>query len=91
MKQHKVAGKVGQALLAAANGEAVVGRGASSHAWHPGMDDEDQDEWDERMHLFLEHVKPGLGGMRDPSNQLGAYLKVLKAFRAGALGRYTLD
>jgi hypothetical protein len=87
MKQHKVAVKVGEALLAAARGE--VAGGAS--AWHPAMDDQDQDEWDERMHMFLEHVKPGLGGMRDPSNQLGAYLKALKAFRAGALGRFTLD
>jgi hypothetical protein len=56
--------------------------------WHPG-DDDAYDASDAQLDLLLQ--KLGVAGQLNPSAQIGAYIRLLQAFRAGELGQYMLD
>ncbi|KAI8463369.1 MAG: P-loop containing nucleoside triphosphate hydrolase protein [Monoraphidium minutum] len=85
-----------EALLAAA------GADLPAAAWHPGLDDGGdgssalsgggggEEAARRRLEILLEALGVDPGG-RDPSRRAGAYGRVLRAFRGGELGRYTLD
>lgn len=63
-----------------------------SAEWHPGVDDPSAATAAlDDMRLEVLHQKLGVAGSVDPSKELGYYIKILRAFRTGELGRYMLD
>lgn len=58
-------------------------------AWHPGLEDGGYGELEQRLEVLMERL--GVAGAADPSQRLGACCRMLKAFRQGELGAYSLD
>jgi len=64
-------------------------RARAPQAWHPGLDDPGFGEAEQRFEVLMQAL--GVGQGRDPSRRLGACIRLLRAFRQGELGAYTLD